>query len=88
MWIKLFEGDKTDPTPGLYKIINDSRIPEKNPNGITAMLVVFDEIHQIYSKKTHYANAMVAMREKYEGIDWAVMGISSTPELDAGSAAH
>ena len=55
-------------------------------SGITAMLVVFDEVHQIYSKKTHYANAMVAMRKKYPEIDRAVMGISSTPELDTVSA--
>ena len=76
MFVKLFEGDKTDKTPLLHKIIQDSRVP------ITAMLVVFDEVHQIYTKKKHYAKAMETMRNTYEEIKWSVMGITSTDEFD------
>ena len=53
MFIKLLEIEaKKGNTPLLPSIIKDA--------GITSMLVVFDEIHQIYDKK-HYADGMYNM---------------------------
>ena len=77
MTYKLFEGDKKDPTPLLPNILD--------PAGVTAVLVVLDEVHQIY-RHSHFCEAMDKMRQSHPEILWAVMGISSTPELDTVSA--
>ena len=77
MTYKLFEGTKTDPTPLLPKILNEA--------GVTAVLLVLDEVHQIY-RHSHFCEAVKTMRDSRPDILWAVMGISSTPELDSISA--
>ena len=76
MAYKLFEGDKKDPTPQLPSILEDG--------GVTAVILVIDEVHQIY-KHAHFCIAVEKMREENPDIKWYVMGISSTPELDTAS---
>ena len=39
-------GFKSNSTPLLPKIIEDSKVTQ-NPDGITAILLVIDEVHQI-----------------------------------------
>ena len=76
-----FKGNK----PLLPKILEDSRVTQ-NPNGITAILLVIDEVHQIYRYKD-FGATVDKMREDFPNIRWAVMGISSTPDLEQGSNA-
>ena len=77
MFIKLFEGEvKNEKPPLLPSIVKDA--------GITSILVVFDEIHQIYDKK-HYGDGLYEMMSTLKGIKWAVAGISSTPNLEKQS---
>uniref|UniRef100_A0A7S2IKN3 Uncharacterized protein n=1 Tax=Haptolina brevifila TaxID=156173 RepID=A0A7S2IKN3_9EUKA len=85
MVYKLFEGEKKKKTPPLLpRILEDSRVPT-NQNGITAILLVVDEVHQIYKYK-HFCEAVNEMRDSWSDIKWAVMGISSTTNLDKPSA--
>ena len=67
----------------LPKIIEDSKVAQ-NPDGITAILLVIDEVHQIY-RYNEFGAAVDKMRDAFPDILWAVMGISSTPDLDKGS---
>ena len=85
MVYKLFEGEKKKKTPPLLpRILEDSCVPT-NPGGITAILLVVDEVHQIYKYK-HFCEAVNSMRASWSDIKWAVMGISSTTNLDKPSA--
>ena len=70
----------------LPKILEDSKVMQ-NPDGITAILLVIDEVHQVY-RYNEFGAAVTKMRDHFPYIHWAVMGISSTPDLGNGSNAE
>jgi hypothetical protein len=81
MLYKLFDGQTKPALMG--SIVEASRV-DCNPTGVSVVLIVLDEVHQVYRYK-HFCAAVAAMRTTFPTIRWVVMGISSTPGLNKKS---